>query len=132
MVKVVCATRDLKKNEKRGSMEECAKKKQIRYWGIKKADPLIIKIASDKNKKIDTTEYTYETILGAIGGLKSKMQRLLKNIESAKKADKKDKLKDLQEELAAEKRRFAMFVPIYKKLAEEKEKEEKQAKKKKK
>lgn len=49
--KVVCMARDLKKGERRGSMSECADKKQIRYFGVKKVDKILLNKYNNVTKK---------------------------------------------------------------------------------
>lgn len=47
---IYCGCREVPKGKTRGSMKECADCGQIRYYGLKKTDPLIIMAKSNKNK----------------------------------------------------------------------------------
>ena len=47
MSNIYCGAKDVPKNKKRGGMKECSDKRQIRYWGIKKAD-----IKSEPKKEV--------------------------------------------------------------------------------
>ena len=47
--KIYCGVADVPKGSKLGSMVECAKKNQVRYWGVKKIDPKIL----EREKIID-------------------------------------------------------------------------------
>lgn len=49
--KIVYGVRPLKKGERYATMEEAAKKGQLRYWGIYKVDNIMKNIAINKGKK---------------------------------------------------------------------------------
>ncbi len=51
-----CGIGDVPKEHHRGSMRECAEKKQIRYYGIKKIDKRTIEAAENKKNVPETRE----------------------------------------------------------------------------
>lgn len=131
---IVCGVKDItKKNQRRGTMMECAEKKQIKYYGIKKVDKVIIDMLNEK--KGSKKSYTLEEAVGKANGLKTRAKRILKDIETAKRKKDDKKLETLQKELEKTKKEYAKLVPIANKLiakqeAEEKEKNKKSSKKK--
>ena len=50
MPDVFCGIGKVPPKAKLGSMKECAEKKQIRYYGVKKVDPKILEIALGNKK----------------------------------------------------------------------------------
>lgn len=135
---IVCSVKDItKKNQRRGSMMECAEKKQIKYYGIKKVDKVIIDMLNEKKGSKKT--YTLEEAVGKANGLKTRAKRILKDIETAKRKKDDKKLETLQKELEKTKKEYTKLVPIANKLikedaakreAEEKKKNKKSSKKK--
>jgi len=78
--KKVCSARALKTGETRGSMKECADKKQISYWGVKKADPNIIKSQFENvSTGKDKTKY-----LSLTGKYQGRLLKLTKDIKFSK------------------------------------------------
>lgn len=129
--KIVCGVAEPKKNERRGTMKECAEKKQVRYYGIKKVDKIIIdKLVAKKPKK---KEKTYEEVMGITVGLKTRAAHIRKSMEIAKRKKNDAKLEELEKELDATRKEYAKILPLAKKMLEEKErmKNDKSAKKKK-
>lgn len=120
-VKVSCSIKDLTKGQRRGTMMECADKKQIRYYGLKKIDKVILdKLTGKKSKR----QYTFNEALGKVNGLKTKAKHIMIKIEAATKKGDKEKLKVLQKELDKTKEEYAKIVPIAKKLMQEYEKKQ--------
>lgn len=88
----VCSARPLKAGETRGSMKECADKKQISYWGYKKADPLLVSSQFEKG-------YTAKDRMKAAGLMikyQARVKRLNRTIEFSKNPEE---VKQAQEEL---------------------------------
>ena len=52
MSNIYCGIGDVPKGQRRGTMEECAKIGQVRYYGIKQINPRVLE-ASKKNKNDD-------------------------------------------------------------------------------
>jgi len=105
---IYCGINKLSKDERYGNMEECAKKKQVRRYGIYKADTRIVNAAknSPKDRSRDDVIIEYATLKGIIG-------KLNKDILGEKKEGKKkvmikqkdemmDKIKLLSAELKGE------------------------------
>lgn len=119
--KVSCSVKELKKNERRGTMEECAEKKQVRYWGVKKVDNIVLGKLTGKSKK---KKYSLPEIQGKLAGLKTKHSKLLKKIED--KNEKGETTKTLKKDLEKIAKDYKKLIPTYKQLL----KEENDAKKK--
>lgn len=98
---VYCGIKPLKKNQKLGSMKECADKKQIKYWGIKKADAKLVEYARKSSKGRETLTSMKLKIVK----LRGKQARLKKLISGEKIKAEKDKLQKeldkVQDDLAA-------------------------------
>ncbi len=48
---IYCGVGPIKKGAHRGTMKECAEKRQIRYYGVKKVDPRLVDVATGKRSK---------------------------------------------------------------------------------
>jgi len=100
-MKVYCGASDLPKNTHRGSMKECAEKKQIRYYGVKKIDDETLKKYINKTSKRVTV--TKHSVMLKIVQMRGRIRKLTRNLNDAKtakeKKDLKDKLKKTVEEL---------------------------------
>jgi hypothetical protein len=110
---VVCSARPLKIGESRGSMKECADKKQIGYWGFKKADPNIVQTQFDK--EVSLADRNKELVLAS--KYRGRVRRLKQTIEFSKKPDE---VAEAKEELIKTERLLleheAKFTEIDKKL----------------
>jgi hypothetical protein len=84
-----CGTGKIPKNSKRGSMIECAKKGQVRYYGLKKIDSRIIENVAKLRKKKVSKEQVREKVFI----LKARVKKMIKNIKAEKDQDTKDKMK---------------------------------------
>lgn len=74
MSKVYCGVKDLKKGERLGTMAECAKKDQIRYYGLKKIDSITLKKLTATKKK--PTQTKKRTLLMKMVKLDVKIKKL--------------------------------------------------------
>ena len=83
-----CGIKPVKKNQRIGSMKECADKKQIKYWGIKKADAKMVEYA----KKGSKGRETLNSVKLKIVKLRGKQSRLKKLMSGEKNKTEKDKL----------------------------------------
>ena len=54
MSEIFCGIGKVPAKSRLGSMKECAEKKQIRYYGVKKVDPKILEIALGTKKDKNT------------------------------------------------------------------------------
>lgn len=86
--KVYCSVGPVPKGQKLGSMKECADKKQIRYYGIKKIDPRLLE-AAKKGSKISESR---DKLAIKMVGLRGRVSRLNKEIAAEKDKKKKDAL----------------------------------------
>jgi hypothetical protein len=128
--KITCSIQPLKPGERHGTMQECADRKQIRYYGIKKVDKIIIDKMLNKQKPIKE-KYSYEEALGKYYGLKTRATHLNKSLEIAKHKNDTKEIRTLKKELEQNKKEFEKILPIAKKLQEEYlKKEEKKLKEK--
>lgn len=133
--KITCGVREPKKTERRGTMKECAKKKQLRYYGIKKVDRKLIESVYAKQKPVKKNDENARMIYRAgVIGLKSRIIRLEKYIESFKKVGntkKEEEYKKMLEDVKKEyKRKAARFNKMVDDAKKAKEKEEENKKKK--
>lgn len=131
--KISCGVKDLRKGFRRGNMMECARKKQVYFYGVKKVDKIIVDMINGKDgMKI----YTKEEALGKAGGIRTRVKHLNQWIENSKNNKAKaEKIKEWEAEIERLKKEYAKLVPIAnrflkeeaeQKKLEEKEREEKQ------
>jgi hypothetical protein len=79
---IYCGIGPVPKKKKLGTMSQCATKKQLRYYGIKKVDPIILKLSLDnENKKNKKTE---NKLVGEMSALRSRVKRLTSKLDSKK------------------------------------------------
>lgn len=140
---VTCGIRELKKNQKRGTMIECAKKGQIRYWGLFKVDNNVAKLSLQNNKtktskknskkpvgprKIEPpkSKYTIREAEVSMAGMHSRANKLRDVISGNGKPEVKLAAK---QELAELQKKFDIVHAIYKKLKSEKDAADKKTKK---
>src|SRR5579875_3188359 len=86
---IYCGIGKIPKGYSLGSMKECASKKQIRYYGIKKIDPnLISEIKNQDTKIMDRGKLFIQIskINGKIKNLKNKI-KITKNKDDKKKLE---------------------------------------------
>ena len=119
MSDVFCGIGKIPTKSRRGSMKECAEKKQIRYYGIKKVDSKILEIAMGTKKNKDSRE----NVLKEMSKYRGRMTKYKKAVAGAK--TKEDKAK-FQKELDAATKQFdkydAMFTAIERKRLADKKK----------
>jgi hypothetical protein len=82
-------------NKRRGSMRECAEKKQISYWGLHKADKKIID-SIKKNKK-DTAD-TKNKLFPLLVKYRTRVKKLKEKLEGKEGKDA-DNRKELKKEI---------------------------------
>ena len=57
MSDIYCGAKDVPNKKRRGSMKECAEKRKVMYYGLKKIDSRLYKnIMENKNKKNSLAE----------------------------------------------------------------------------
>lgn len=95
MSKVYCGIKELKNGERLGSMSECAKKNQIKYYGLKKIDSITLKKLTATKKK--PTQPKKRSLLMKMVKLDVKIKKL--DQETKKKVPKTD-LSKLKKDLA--------------------------------
>ena len=77
MTEPYCGIGDVPKGHKRGTMRECAEKKQIRYYGIKKIDSKTLDLSKKKNVIPETREKLFAErafLVGIIGRNKGRYE----------------------------------------------------------
>lgn len=112
---VVCGIGKVGKNQKLGSMKECAEKKQIRYWGANKVDPKILELAKKGSKKGESRK----SVILKMMSLRGKLTNLRKQIAAEKDKKEKDKLVKEQAKYEAE---LAIVAKKFEKIEKEKNK----------
>jgi hypothetical protein len=105
---IYCSIGEPGKNKRRGSMRECAEKKQVRYYGIKKIDPRLLE-ASKKGSKDSKMR---DKLAIKMVGLRGRVTRLTRDHASEKDKDKKAKL---AEELSKSKKELIDITAKFKK-----------------
>jgi len=88
MSDISCSIQSLKKNQRRGTLDECIKKRQIRYYGIEKVD-----MSKAKKAKPGKNELTRDKIMAKISALRGKVKNLTSKMMNAKKEDEKEQFK---------------------------------------
>ena len=88
MSDISCSIQPLKKNQRRGTLDECIKKRQIRYYGIEKVD-----MSQAKKAKPGKNELTRDKIMAKISALRGKVKNLTSKMMNAKKEDEKEQFK---------------------------------------
>lgn len=116
---IVCGTKELKKNQRRGTMMECAEKKQIKYYGIKKVDKIILDMIN--GKKTEKKTYTLSEAVGKASGLKARANKIVKEIAKAKKKGDDERIEKLKKEFTKVKTEYTKIAPIANKLIKEDE-----------
>jgi len=93
-----CGIKEPAKNERKGTMSECAQKKQIRLYGINKVDKKIVQ----KTFKKPVTVNDIAKEMAPLRGKKNRLQRELKSgnpIDVAKREERKEELKEVKAKL---------------------------------
>lgn len=126
--KIVCSVQPLKKNERRGTMMECAKKRQIRYYGIKKVDNAIIDMLTNKKKRREEEAYFHKVVARA-SFIRTMTPRLKKKLEIAKNKNNKTKIKYYEDQLEKLNKEYKDLMPIANKLIRERNKRNSEASK---
>lgn len=95
--KIYCGISEVPKGKKRGSMQECAEKNQIRYYGEKKVDKKIIDSMMETKifGKSGNIEKQFDNLKIKLAGMISKMKNLTRKIDDEE--DKKG-IKKLEKE----------------------------------
>lgn len=87
--KVYCSVGPVPKNHKLGTMKECAEKKQVRYYGIKKIDPKLLEAVKKGSVKAESRD----KLMIQLARLGNKANKLKKDMAIEKDQRKKDKMK---------------------------------------
>lgn len=111
MTDISCSIQPLKKNQRRGTLDECIKKRQIRYYGLEKVD-----ISQAKKTKPGKNELTRDKIIVKISALKGKVKNLTSKMMNAKKEDEKEQFKSDLEKVVNELTKYReLYAEIEKK-----------------
>ena len=86
MSAIFCGVGKIPKKSRRGTMRECAEKKQIRYYGIKKIDAKTLELTKNKTTIPDTRE----GIIKMAAALKGLIRRNKTRCETTKNMEEKD------------------------------------------
>lgn len=90
--KPYCGIEKLRKGQKKGTLKECVKSKQIRQYGLKKVDKNLVNKLKNKDVNIKNVKLEFFKLSG-------KMNKLKKELQNAKltKNERNKKLKELEE-----------------------------------
>ena len=116
--KIICGVKEPTKNERRGTMKECAEKKQIRFWGVKKVDKIMINkmtIGKGKNKE-DDKNLSKNVIIGRARGFETRGKKIKIAIAEAEKEKDKKKIKKLTEEYDKVRKEYVKYAKMANKL----------------
>lgn len=99
-MKKYCGIGDPPKNHKRGSMVDCAKSGQIRYYGIKKIDKKTLEGAKLERKSVGSRK---EAVL-KMAKIRGKMDAVIKkaktkNLTDAQKKTLRDQYQELKKQI---------------------------------
>lgn len=114
---IACGVRDPTKNQRRGSMMECARKKKINYYGMQKVDKVISDILSGKSPD---KLYTLAEARGRLFGLKGRATKVHGWIVQFKNQEnKKEKVAKWKAELEVLKKDYARMAALVESLMKE-------------
>lgn len=125
--KIVCGVTEPKGKQRRGTMKECAEMKQVRYYGIKKVDKIIVDKMKSKKK---VPKITLEEAIAKTVGLKQRLEKLKKMIDDNTRVEKMDKVQALKKEYETVKQAYNASVPITNKMVRERKLQDEKAAKK--
>jgi hypothetical protein len=94
---IFCGIGNIPKKARRGTMQECAEKGQIRYYGVKKIDPRLLEAAKEEKK--NRKPKGRDAIIIKIMTIKGKINKQKKIYDGEKDKDKKEKIKKEIEKL---------------------------------
>ena len=119
MSKIYCGSKDIPKGKgiEKGSMKECAKKGQVRMYGLFKVDPVIAKPRQPTSTEKKMTKVDVRALLVK---LKARFERLKEEIsdEENNKNDKK-KIKELKKDMEDTKKNYSNTVLLFKKMKDD-------------
>ena len=96
-VEPYCGIDELKKNQKRGTVSECSKMKQIRYYGV---NEIVSKDKADEYKGIPVESSLRERrLVKLIGSYRGKIDLLNEDIKDLKEEDDMNKVKIYTKEI---------------------------------
>jgi hypothetical protein len=90
------------KGKKRGTMHECVKSKQVRFWGLNKIDPVALEKLFDENKGKRTAEATITKLLKNRILMTSKLKKIDEAIKKERDVTKKTELKNERKKIVKE------------------------------
>lgn len=114
---IYCGIEDVPKGSRRGSMKDCAEKKQIRYWGLHKIDPRTIEGAKKTTKGKDTRFKLGKAVVTA----RVRTDKLRDKVKYEKDKAKK---KEYEKELKAMMKTLVDAVNKFNKFEDERKREE--------
>jgi hypothetical protein len=130
--KINCGVKALKKGERRGTMQECIDKKQVRYYGIKTIDKVLLdEVLKKKKPEKVLSELSIHEIAAAMNAMIHNIKRKREYQEEAKKKKETTKVDKFEKEINALKTKYKKYEKRLKQLELEVEKEKELAKQKK-
>jgi len=115
---VYCGAKAVPKGKKRGSMVDCVKNSQIRYYGIKTVDNKLIE-AHAKKKLGKTKEQVIQGLKEQIAAMNGRKRRLLRElaVENNRKVKNNTKIEDIRRQGKETVARLKELRGQYRKLA---------------
>lgn len=130
--KINCGVKALKKGEKRGTMQECIDKKQVRYYGIKTIDKILLdELLQKKKPEKALTELSIHEVSATMSAIIHNIKRKREYQTEAKKKGETTKVDKFEKEINALKTKYKKYEKRLKQLELEIEKEKELAKQKK-
>lgn len=130
-IKINCGVHENKKNERRGTMQECVDKKQVRYYGVKTIDKILISELNKKKKpEKKLSSYNLHELTGLLGAMKRNAERKREIQAIAKKHHQDEQVAELEKEINEIKLKYKKYAVRQGELFE-KEERKKEAEKKK-
>ena len=130
-IKINCGVHENKKNERRGTMQECVDKKQVRYYGVKTIDKILLNELNKRKKpEKKLSSYNLHELTGLLGAMKRNAERKREIQAIAKKHHQDTQVAELENEINEIKLKYKKYAVRQGELFE-KEERKKEAEKKK-
>lgn len=108
---VTCGITPLKKNQRYGTMKECADKNQVRRYGLYKADSRVVE--ANKTAKKTNKENSRQTLMIKIVTVRGPINKINKDLPYEKNASKK---KEMEKKLVELKKELTGLTKLFKEV----------------
>ena len=103
---IYCSIGDVPKNKHRGTMKECVEKKQVRYYGIKKVDKILLATLNKEKKKKKSLDKLKEHEAKYVG----RLQKIKREYDKEMKKKENEKNEKLGAELKSKYNKVAQKI----------------------